>query len=132
MVSAMMGPMPGSWSKPHGVGIAGQQRLGLSFDVVALAYQVAAFGENQPEHRDSRRVGPYRQGDGRACGLVDIAQQACLGDLSANHVPRDLHERILGEGSDDGRCWKLLEQRQEPVAARVAWNRSATGKYSGR
>ena len=41
-------------AKPRGVGIAGQQRLGLGFDVVALAYQVAAFGENQPEHRNGR------------------------------------------------------------------------------
>ena len=39
------GANAGQLTKPRGVGIARQQHFRLGFDLVALAYQAAAFGE---------------------------------------------------------------------------------------
>src|SRR5262245_35590128 len=118
----------GQLTKPCGVTIAGQQHLGLRFDLVALAYQAAALGEDQPEHRDGRGLKPYRQSYGGSRRLVDIGQQTCLGDLAADQVPRGLHKYIPGQGGDAGRRGKLLEQRQEPIAARVALEPLSLGR----
>ena len=41
----------GQLTKPRGVGVARQQHFRLGFDLVALAYQAAAFGE-----RTSRNI----------------------------------------------------------------------------
>ena len=58
------GANAGQLAKPRGVGLLGQHRFGVGFDQVALTNQVATFGEDEPEHRDGRRIGAHRQSHG--------------------------------------------------------------------
>ena len=58
--------------------------------------------------------------DGLCSSRVDVRDQATLRDLLADDILGSFHERILGHASDRARRRKLLEESEEPVAARVA------------
>lgn len=89
-------------------------------DLVPLTDHASGLGENHPEHfhRHRGRVGRY--GDAVAGGLVDVGQQALLGDLAPDDVPSLRDEGFLTQGGDRAGGRKLLKEGEEPIAAAVS------------
>ena len=70
--------------------------------------------------RDRRRAFGNRQSRGSAGGLVDVVEQARLGDLAADRGHASLHEALPIQSRDAAGRREALEERQEPVGAAVA------------
>jgi hypothetical protein len=80
------------------VGLPVQQFRGQPLDGVALSDQVACLGDDEAEHGNGWGIGQNRQGDRALGGLVDVAEQAGLGDLAASDIPGGRDEGLLAEG----------------------------------
>jgi len=100
------------------VGMVGEEELGAVLDLVAAGDQAAAFRQGHAKHGDG--FSRHRQTDRRPRRLVDVREPAVLRDLAADHGPGGGDERLLVEHGDRGRYRERFEQRQKPVASRVA------------
>ena len=112
-------PDAGNLLQAPEVGMLPEQLARHRLDRVALADQMPCLGDDEAEHGDRRGIRSDGQGDRAACGLIDVAEQAGLGDLAAGDVPCGRDEGVLAQGHDAGRHGEAFQQGEEPVAAGV-------------
>ena len=111
------GSHAGEGPQPLVVGMVAEALLGPLLKLLALLGEVQIALDLHPEGPHGQAVFPDGQADALAGRLVELVEEAFLGDLAADQVPGGLDEPLAPERQDGAWGGEAKQEAAEPLGA---------------